>query len=213
MTTPAQPASTRPTGGLTVSQAQEAVLSLLSDEETPAADVSKSAPAKKPEPKEPAKSAEPEPEPELDPEQEEPAAEEADPEIDPDADLTEPEPEPAPAPRSRKLKVDGEERVVTEDEAYASYQKDGYHTRRMQEVAKREKEFVAQATAVQTEREKYAVLLTRLESELSESMPQNVDWEALRRNDPEAFAVQFADYQYREGQRQRVAAERYAVEQ
>ena len=130
--------------------------------------------------------------PEKEPEPDEPEKEDEEPEPEEDA-----EDEPAPTPKTYKVPVDGEEIEVTEDELLKGYSRTAHFTRKSQELSKERQEFQAVKESTLVDAQKYSALLGQLEEQLAPQIPQNVDWDRLRAEDPALFAEQWAEYQYR----------------
>lgn len=114
-----------------------------------------------------------------------------------------------PEPRKRRIKVDGEEIEVTEDEAYAGYSRTADYTRKTQALAEERKRFeTEELTAVRAERQQYATQLRALEQALTEVTPQEPDWDALRQENPAEFAQVWAMWDQHTRQIEAVRAER-----
>lgn len=226
MTAALAPVADTPRTGLRADQAQREIEALLGREsagesEIPATDPKKPEPVKEPEPKaDAATAAEPEPDKGADdgdagdPAADDPALE-AGKEAAPDADGQE-EPEALKIP----VKVAGETVEVTLDELIRGYSREADYTRKTQALATQRAEqeaarekFNSETEAVRQERAKYAELLGKLEAEVTASLPQDVDWEKLRREDPDGFAVQWADHEYRKVQQARVRTELESTQQ
>lgn len=93
------------------------------------------------------------------------------------------EDEPAP-PRTFKVKVDGEEVEVTEDDLIKGYSRTADYTKKTQALAEQRKAFEAEQNAVLEERAKYAQVLSALQSQLQQATTQEPDWDALYDQDP-----------------------------
>lgn len=93
------------------------------------------------------------------------------------------EDEPA-APRTFKVKVDGEEVEVTEDDLVNGYSRTADYTRKTQALAEQRKAFEAEQQAVLQERAEYAKVLSQLQAQLSQATAQEPDWDALYDQDP-----------------------------
>ena len=112
--------------------------------------------------------------------------------------------EEAPVARTFKVKVDGEEIEVPEDELLKGYSRTQDYTRKTQMLAEQRKQAEQEYEAVRNERAQYAQLLNQLSAKLEEA-PQ-VD-ESLQYTDPIAYAQQLASVMQYEKQRQAVAQE------
>jgi hypothetical protein len=97
--------------------------------------------------------------------------------------------------RKYRVKVDGEELEVPEDELVKGYSRTQDYTRKTQQLAESRKAFESEQTGVRAEREKLAVQLTQLSDALQSMTPAEPDWDKLRVEDPEAFAGTYAAWQ------------------
>ena len=89
-----------------------------------------------------------------------------------------------PAPRTFKVKVDGAEVEVTEDDLIKGYSRTADYTRKTQALAEQRKAFEAEAQAVMQERAEYAKVLSQLQAQLQQATSQEPDWDALYDQDP-----------------------------
>lgn len=206
-------AQTGTSPALTVSEASSAIEGLLSDPsedqetETPTPPTDES-------PEETADDEQPE---QLDDEQEsdeetddEPSDEDGEGAGDEQEETTEQQSQP----RIHKVKVDGEEIEVPEDELIKGYSRTADYTRKTQALAEKTKAFEAEANAVREERRQYAQSLKQLEEVIQSAAPAEPDWDTLRNElPPDEFAATWADWQRHEQQRQAVARERQRAEQ
>lgn len=110
------------------------------------------------------------------------------------------------------VKVDGEEVQITEDELKAGYSRTATFTRRMQEVAEREKAIEARDAEINALRAQYVERIALFEEALKASQPAEPDWDRLREEDPAEYAAQMADWQRREQQLAVARAERQRLE-
>jgi len=118
--------------------------------------------------------------------------------------------EEAPQARTFKVKIDGEEVEVPEDELLKGYSRTQDYTRKTQMLAEQRKAAEQEFEAVRSERAQYAQLLGQLAAKL-ESQPQ-VD-ESLQYTDPIAYAQQLSQVmQYRQ-QKQAVEQEQQRLAQ
>lgn len=95
--------------------------------------------------------------------------------------------EAKPEPRKFRVKVDGQELEVTEDEVLKGYSRTADYTRKSQALAEERKTFSTEAEAVRAERRDLATRLTDLHAAL-QSLTTEPDWDKLRREDPALFA-------------------------
>jgi hypothetical protein len=110
------------------------------------------------------------------------------------------------------VKVDGEDQEVTLDELLSGYSYQAHNTRTAQQLSEDRKALLEESAAVSQSRDQYAQRLEQVEKALAESAPQEPDWEVLKREDPQEFAVQFANWQQHRQNLAAVEAERERVE-
>ncbi len=89
-----------------------------------------------------------------------------------------------PAPRTFKVKVDGVDVEVTEDDLIKGYSRTADYTRKTQALAEQRKQFEAEANAVLQERAEYAKVLSELQKQLQQTTAQEPDWDTLYDQDP-----------------------------
>lgn len=140
-----------------------------------------------------------------------PAEDDADPAAEDDED---PEPsdeeEPAPpAPKIFKVKVDGEEVEVPEEELVKGYSRTADYTRKTQLLAAERKRFEEEEVSqVRAERAQYATYLTELQKILATAAPSEPDWTKLRAEmEPADFAAAVADWTLTQERQKKVAEE------
>lgn len=128
-------------------------------------------------------------------------------EDEPEDPETEDTPEPDPQPKTRKIKVNGEEVEVTEEELEKGYSRTADYTRKTQQLAE-------EKAAVAAERTRYVETLTKLESTLEKLAGKEPDWDQLRQEmEPDEFAATYTDWQIHKDRLAKLAAERQKVEQ
>jgi len=88
--------------------------------------------------------------------------------------------------------VDGKEEQVTQDELKAGYQRQASTTRKAQALAEERRAFEAEQTETRAQRDRYAKEVAAI---LAQQKAANVDWEKLKEEDPDAYAVKWADHQ------------------
>lgn len=160
-----------------------------------------------------------EPDPETDDEESEvedesPESEEVDEaETADDADEPEDTEEEPPEPRTHRVKVDGEEIEVTEEELHKGYSRTADYTRKTQALAEERKTFQGEQTAVRTERAQYAERLASLEQAIRAVTPAEPDWVTLARENPTEYAAQRAAWDEHKRQLAEIASERETAEQ
>ena len=131
------------------------------------------------------------------------ATDEVDDEAD-ESDDEDGEEQEQPQVRVFKVKVDGEEVEVPEDELLRGYSRTQDYTRKTQALAEQRKAAEQEFEAVRAERAQYAQLLNQLSSKL-EAEPE-VD-ESLQYTDPIAYAQQLSAYMQAQQQKQVIAQE------
>lgn len=129
---------------------------------------------------------------------------------------TDPEEEPEPAkpePRKLRVKVDGEELELPEDEVVKGYSRTADYTRKTQKHAEVVKAFEAEQTAVRAERLRYATQLSQLDELLQTSAGTEPDWDTLRSEDPITFAAAHAEWDLHQKRISAVKAEKMRAEE
>lgn len=202
--------------GLTLSDAGAAIAGFLSEPED------KKDTRDAPKPPKPEKEQKPVKEPTPKPEAKET-------EVEPDADGDEPEPkkvddeelddegdEPDEKLQSRKFKVkaDGQELEVEEDELVKGYSRTADYTRKTQAHAERIKKFEAEELApVRAERQQYAERLAALAEAVKSLVPEEEpDWGKLREElTPDEYASTHSQYQTQKQRMDRIRAEQKRV--
>lgn len=101
------------------------------------------------------------------------------------------EQEEAPAPpKTFRVKVDGQDVEVTEDEVLKGYSRQQDYTRKTQQLAEQRKAFEAEAAqraqAINAERQRYAEQIAQVEQAMY-ALTQEPDWDRLRAENPAAF--------------------------
>lgn len=201
-------------GSLTVDAAATVFEGLLSAEETKPTVKTTKAPESEVDDTEPDDSEEEEPteSPDED-ETSDDESEEAE-ESDEDAEAAEDDeeaPEATPKPRTHKVKVDGEDVEVEEDELLRGYSRTADYTRKTQQLAAERKTFESEAAAIRVERQKYATALTQLNDALSQMNPAEPDWNTLRQENPTEYAATWAAWQQHEKEVAAVESERQSI--
>ncbi len=125
----------------------------------------------------------------------------------------EPEPKPVKAASTFDVKVAGKVEKVTLDELKQGYSRTADYQRKTQALATERKAFEAEQAAVRAERGEYTERLTMLEEALEAALPEEPDWETLRKEDPQEYAVQHTDFQRKKEQLAKVSAERQRSQQ
>lgn len=185
---------------LTVDDAADVFAGLFSDDEVPTEDTkSRETPA--PTQSEQPEGASAEEPTEQQTEQVDPNAAPEGAEAAPEAEGQDAEPETPEAvaqePQTFTVKVDGKDVAVTLDELQKGYSRHADYTQKTQALAEERKTLEAETATMRTRNEQYAVLLDKVEEGLKQLTPPEPDWDALRRDNPEEFAVQWAEHQRR----------------
>lgn len=111
------------------------------------------------------------------------------------------------------VEVDGKQVKVNRAEAQAGYLRTQDYTRKTQEIAETRKAAEAEVAQYRTNREQYAKVLEVLQAKIGPASdePTTEDWNKLRVEDPDRFAVEWAGYQQRKEQREKVTAEQTRI--
>ena len=131
-------------------------------------------------------------------------------EEDPDASEEETD-EPSEETRTHRVTVDGEEEEVTLEELTKGYSRQSDYTRKTQAVAKTKKELAGELAQTQQARTEYGQRLQALEQLIQMATPAEPDWNKLRAENPDDFAVLYADYQRQQDSVKAVTAEQSRV--
>lgn len=113
------------------------------------------------------------------------------------------------------VKRDGKEYQVTLKEALDGYQRQDDYTRKTQEISTAKQALDADTAAVRTSREQYANVLKVLQERIgpADQEPTQEQWNALQTDDPDRYAVEWANYQRRKEQREAITREQDRVSQ
>jgi hypothetical protein len=133
---------------------------------------------------------------------------------DEDTPAKEEKEEDAPPPRMVKVKVDGMEVDVDEEELKKGYSRTSDYTKKTQALAEERKRFEAEErAAVRAERQTYAENLTRVQAALEAlAPPQEPDWMTLQdQMTPEEFTKHFTSWKANRARLERVEAEQERV--
>lgn len=105
--------------------------------------------------------------------------------------------------RTYRVKVNGEEIEVTEDELLNGYSRQQDYTRKSQELAERRKAIEALEQEIEAERYQYAELLPKMRQQLEQQLQAEPDWDKLYEQNPiEATKL---ERQWRQAKQQREA--------
>jgi len=111
--------------------------------------------------------------------------------------------------RTFRVKVDGEEIEVPEDEVLKGYSRTADYTRKTQKLSEEKKALEAEAQSVKAERERYMQGLKMMESQLAQT--EQVDWNRLREEDPISYATKKIEERDRKDQLALVQQEQLRV--
>jgi hypothetical protein len=148
-----------------------------------------------------------------DDEEEDSEEDDADDETDDEDDDEEEEEEESEEDDFFEVRVAGETRKVSLDQLKENFSKGEDYTRKTQHAAEARREADAELEAARKARNEYGERLDVLGTALAEAMPQEPDWEQLRRDKPQDYLMQRADWQARQDKLQKVAEERARVAQ
>lgn len=123
--------------------------------------------------------------------------ESAAPEVDEESSLEEINPDTAPR---FKVKVDGQEMEVSQDELLNGYSRQQDYTKKTMELAEQRKQIEQAAAYVMAEREQYQNQLAQMAQALGQSLDeqQQIDWQQLLDNDPMEYLKQRHLYEQRQ---------------
>lgn len=110
-----------------------------------------------------------------------------------------------------EVTVNGEKVQVTRSEAIAGYQRQSDYTRKTQALADERRADEAKQQESEALREQYKQGLELLHGALEKSKGPQVDWDKLRQENPQEFAVRWAENQRVEAEQQKVAQEHARV--
>lgn len=142
-----------------------------------------------------------------------PTKKEEDSEAEEQEEASEPE-EEAPPPRLVKVKVDGMEVEVDEEELKKGYSRTSDYTKKTQALAEERRKFEAEErAAVRAERQAYAENLARVQEALEALTPsREPDWlEMQGQMTPEEFTKHYAEWKSNQSRLERVRAEQERV--
>ena len=108
--------------------------------------------------------------------------------------------------------VDGKDHQVTLEELKSSFSFQAHNTQKSQQLAERDKALETETATVRQSRDLYAERLKQVEGALAAMVPQEPDWDALEKENPQRFVVEHAKWQRSQKQLEAVAAERQSVE-
>lgn len=88
------------------------------------------------------------------------------------------------------VKIDGKEERLPLDEVIAGYSRNADYTRKTQQLSEQRKTAETELEAARVERVQYAQMLSALQQQLTQLMPQEPDWNALYNSDPLEYVRQ-----------------------
>jgi len=133
--------------------------------------------------------------------------------VEDDGDYEVDEEEEQPETPRYYVKVDGEEQEVTLDELRNGYQRQADYTRKSQALAEQRKAYEANLQAITSEREQYSQALEMMSAQQKNELSQyeNIDWKALKEDDPMEYMEKRLEYQDARDQLARVQQEQQRV--
>jgi hypothetical protein len=124
---------------------------------------------------------------------------------DPETDTPQPQTEP-----QYEVSIDGKKSSIPVSELVKGYQRQAVFTQRSQSLADERRTFETERDAVSKERSQYSRLLTALKAQ-TEGDGQEPDWDALRRDDPVRYSIEWAEWGQRQRKLHAIAAEQRRV--
>lgn len=107
--------------------------------------------------------------------------------------------------------ADGTQEDLPVSELVKGYYRQKDYTRKTQAVAEERRVVHEERQQVHGMRTQYAQGLEQLQAAIQQTMPQEPDWEALKKADPIGYAETWADYQRRQHVTAQIEAEREAI--
>ena len=209
-TAPQVPAGLQPIPALggSVTEAQEALLSLMEpEEETPETEEAQPTEEEESQPVEEDESFEEETEEEEESVEEEKESEE------PDEESEE---------TLYAVTVNGEEQQVTLDELMSGYSRQSDYTRKTQDVAKERKQveelqmqYVSEMQQARAERQQYLESLNQIIANSASNLDKftNIDWESIKENDPIEYVTKREEFREAQEKVQAMQREQYVTQQ
>ncbi|KKL69112.1 hypothetical protein LCGC14_2118240, partial [marine sediment metagenome] len=110
------------------------------------------------------------------------------------------------------VKVAGKDVDVSAEELVNGYSRTADYTRKTQQLAEDRKKVDSELAETQGARQSYLENLKLLNKSLKDLHPQP-DWEQVKRDRPDSYATEYADWQRQDGQRQKLRDEETLVEE
>lgn len=129
-------------------------------------------------------------------------------EVDPDAIEDE-----APEARVFKVKVDGKEIDVPEDELVKGYSRQQDYTKKTMELAGQRQQFEQAQSQIQAERQHHQAQLNQLTAALGEQLSNQPNWQELLDTDPVEYLKQQHLYTQRQAAYQQASQAQYEAQQ
>ena len=107
---------------------------------------------------------------------------------------------------------DGKEEEVTLEELVASRLRQSDYTRKTQKLADDRRGMESELAETRTVRSEYAERVTLLNKTLNDMSPE-VDWDQVKRDDPDGYPMRYADHQRQEAKRETLRVEARRVEE
>lgn len=114
-------------------------------------------------------------------------------------------------PELHTVRVDGEELEVTYDELLAGYSRQADYTRKTQALSEERKALGEEKSQTAERRQEYARRLELVAQTLEEMTPEEPDWQALQKEDPQKYLLMRDQWSQLQERQRQVAAERQRV--
>lgn len=107
----------------------------------------------------------------------------------------------------------GGEEEVTLEELGKGYSRQSDYTRKTQQLADRGREMDSELADTRNVRQEYGERLKMLNTTLDDMSPSDIDWDQVKRDDPDNYSTRYTDHQRQEAKREALRAEATRVEQ
>ena len=104
----------------------------------------------------------------------------------------------------------GKEEEVTLDELAKGYSRQSDYTRKTQQLAEDRRSVESELAETRTVRREYAERVQLLNKTLDDMSPE-VDWDQVKRDDPDNYPIRYADHQRQEAKREKLKVEAQRV--
>ena len=110
-----------------------------------------------------------------------------------------------------EVKVDGKEESVTLDELKGGYSRTATWTRKMQQLAEDRKVLEGELAQTRVARNKYGDQLANLSELIEQASPSQPDWDKLRVENPDEYAIRYVEFQRHEESKKLAIEERERI--